>query len=99
MQLYIIYYIIVCQIAFVSLSFFPMFISVLCCYLQVINTFVFFCNKDKTTDILCKPLALGPLPEGLILATIDVESLYSTVPHEYCTLIYPMRIAYPHVNI
>ncbi|CAJ0960311.1 unnamed protein product [Ranitomeya imitator] len=35
-----------------------------------------------TMDILCKLSALGPLPEEMILATIDVESLYSNIPHE-----------------
>ncbi|CAJ0952145.1 unnamed protein product [Ranitomeya imitator] len=34
------------------------------------------------TDLLNELTAIGPLPERTILATIDVESLYSNIPHQ-----------------
>ncbi|CAJ0943542.1 unnamed protein product [Ranitomeya imitator] len=37
--------------------------------------------KDKT-DLLNKLAAIGPLQEGTILATMDMESLYSNIPHQ-----------------
>ncbi|CAJ0963985.1 unnamed protein product [Ranitomeya imitator] len=37
---------------------------------------------QDTTDLLNKQAAIGPLPEGIILATMDVKSLYSNNPHQ-----------------
>ncbi|XP_068135476.1 uncharacterized protein [Hyperolius riggenbachi] len=37
---------------------------------------------QDTTDLLNKLTAMGPIPEGAILATMDVESLYTNIPHE-----------------
>ncbi|CAJ0966790.1 unnamed protein product [Ranitomeya imitator] len=37
---------------------------------------------QDTTDLLNKLSARGPLPEGTILATMDVESLYSNIQHQ-----------------
>ncbi|CAJ0965714.1 unnamed protein product [Ranitomeya imitator] len=37
---------------------------------------------QDTTDLLNKLAAIGPLPEGTILATMDMESLYSNIPHQ-----------------
>ncbi|CAJ0966566.1 unnamed protein product [Ranitomeya imitator] len=35
---------------------------------------------QDTTDLLNKLSAIGPLPKGTILATMDVQSLYSNIP-------------------
>ncbi|CAJ0951224.1 unnamed protein product [Ranitomeya imitator] len=37
---------------------------------------------QDTTDLLNKLSAIGSLPKGTILATMDVESLYSNIPHQ-----------------
>ncbi|XP_041440270.1 uncharacterized protein LOC121400667 [Xenopus laevis] len=50
-------------------------------YLQPMVTEIPTCLKD-TNDLLCRLEDLPPLPNGIVLASIDIQSLYTSIPQE-----------------